>query len=545
MNRFASLYRELDETTKTSKKSAAMREYFAACGPADGAWAVFFLSGRRFKRLIPVARLRDWCAAECAMPGWLFDECYGATGDLAETMALVMPQSERRSSGTLTEWIEHRIQPLASLPDADQRQALVAAWSELSTHERLVFNKLVTGEFRVGVAQQMVIRALSDLSGETPQVIAHRLMGSWEPTPEFFQFLVGPDSGESDHSRPFPFCLAHPFASELEELGDIQDWLIEWKWDGIRGQILRRNGQSFVWSRGEESMLERFPELSGPIQRLPNGTVLDGEIVAWNANGILPFAEMQRRIGRKTIGKKLLSEVPVRFLAFDLLEENGVDIRSLPFSERRRRLEATLQNQATDSSIMLSPLISAHSWLDLVALRESSRERHVEGMMLKRANSEYGTGRVTGLWWKWKIEPYTCDAVLIYAQRGHGRRASLYTDYTFGVWDQGQLVPFAKAYSGLTDQEIREVDRYVRQHTLEKFGPVRAVVPDLVFELAFEDIQFSKRHKSGIAVRFPRIARWRHDKRPEQADSMETLQRLLELKSPRVHEQPAPNTLFD
>lgn len=530
MNRFATLYRELDETTKTSKKITAMRDYVAQCPASDGAWAVFFLSGRRLKRLIPVGRLRDWCAAECPMPFWLFDECYGATGDLAETMALVLPERDQRSSGSLTEWIEQRIRPLATLSEPDQQQALVAAWSELSTQERLVFNKLVTGEFGVGVAQQMVIRALADFSGITPQVIAHRLMGTSEPTPVFFTFLVSSDGGECDHSRPFPFCLAHPLPSSVDELGDIADWLIEWKWDGIRGQVIRRSGQSFVWSRSEESMLERFPELVDAIEQLPDGTVLDGEILAWNETGVLPFAEMQRRIGRKSIGKKLLAEVPVKFLAFDLLEADGVDLRTQPLSERRRQMERILQANTTHSSIMVSPLVTGPSWTDLATLRQSSRERHVEGMMLKRADSEYGTGRVTGLWWKWKIEPYTCDAVLIYAQRGHGRRASLYTDYTFGAWDNGNLVPFAKAYSGLTDQEIREVDRYIRQHTLEKFGPVRSVTPELVFELAFEDIQLSKRHKSGIAVRFPRIARWRKDKRPEDADSLSTLQNMLQLK---------------
>lgn len=530
MNRFASLYRALDETTKSTIKIAAMRDYFARCSPSDGAWAVFFLSGRRFKRLISVGRLREWCAAECQMPDWMFAECYDAVGDLAETMALVMPERQTQVSGTLADWVETRIKPLAALSELDQRSSLISAWSELSVHERLVFNKLVTGAFRVGVAQQMVIRALSDFSGVTPQVIAHRLMGTWEPTAEFFELLTGPDRNETDHSKPFPFCLAHPLAGPVEELGDIHDWLVEWKYDGIRGQVIRRAGQSFVWSRGEEAMLERFPELVDPISQLPDGTVLDGEVLAWNEEGVLPFAEMQRRIGRKSIGKKLLTEVPVRFVAFDLLEESGIELRSRPFSERRLRLEQVVQSNSVGPAIMISPLVKSSSWEELAQLRESSRDRRVEGMMLKLANSEYGSGRVTGLWWKWKIEPYTCDAVLIYAQAGNGRRANLYTDYTFAVWDQGTLVPFAKAYSGLTDREIRDVDRYVRRHTIEKFGPVRSVTPELVFELAFEDIQASKRHKSGIAVRFPRIARWRQDKLPVDADSLQTLQNMLQSK---------------
>jgi DNA ligase-1 len=528
MKRFAALYQALDETTKTTRKIAAMREYFSQCSASDGAWAIYFLSGRRFKRLIATGRLREWCALSCGIPDWMFEECYGAVGDLAETLALLMPQQTESSDGSLTEWIETRIKPLGSMSDEQRHAALLACWGDLSAHERFVFNKLVTGGFRVGVAQQMVIRALADVSGLEPAVIAHRMMGTWEPNPAFFQSLLAPDSGETDVSRPYPFCLAHPLSGPVEDLGELSQWLVEWKWDGIRGQIIRRSGQSFVWSRGEEPMLERFPELVEVTSQLLDGTVLDGEILGWNQDGVLPFSEMQRRIGRKTIGKKLLAEVPVRFVAFDLLEEHGVDLRKLPFAERRRRLETLLSGQSQQQTIMASPLVSAESWEDLTHQRDSSRGLKVEGMMLKRADSEYGVGRTTGLWWKWKIEPYTCDAVLIYAQRGHGRRASLYTDYTFAAWQAGALVPFAKAYSGLTDSEIREVDRYVRQNTLEKFGPVRSVTAELVFELAFEGIQESKRHKCGIAVRFPRIVRWRRDKTPAQADTLDSLRLMMQ-----------------
>ena len=530
MKEFASLYRALDETTKTSRKIAAMRDYFSHCSASDGAWAIYFLSGRRFKRLIPTSRLRIWCAEQAELPDWLFEECYGAVGDLAETMALLMPAATAGSTASLSDWVENRIRPLSGFSDDDCHQAMVKAWSELSTHERFVFNKLVTGGFRVGVAQQMVIRALADVSGVAAAVIAHRMMGTWEPVPAFFQSLIAPDGGEADISKPYPFCLAHPTEGSVETLGRIEDWLVEWKWDGIRGQVIRRDGQSFVWSRGEDSVLERFPELNDSLNHLPDGTVLDGELLAWNDEGVLPFSEMQRRIGRKSIGKKLLAEVPVRFVAFDLLEENGTDLRKQPLRERRERLERLLANPLLNPSLMTSPLVHADTWEELARLRQTSRESKVEGLMLKRADSEYGVGRVTGLWWKWKIEPHTCDAVLIYAQRGHGRRASLYTDYTFAAWDGDVLVPFAKAYSGLTDAEIREVDRYVRQNTLEKFGPVRSVKPELVFELAFEDIHVSKRHKSGIAVRFPRIARWRHDKTPEQADSLDSLRRMMRLE---------------
>lgn len=527
MKEFAQLYQALDETTKTSKKVAAMKEYFNRCDPADGAWAVSFLSGRRFKRLIKTAQLRQWCAEIAGLPGWLFDECYGAVGDLAETMALLHPASEGESDQPLHHWIESRIQPLGALDDHAQRSALLEAWRDLSRHERFVFNKLVTGGLRVGVSQGLVIRALAASSGVESAVIAHRLMGNWDPTPEFFNRLMAADTGQAAISQPYPFCLARPLQAEPTTLGEINGWFIEWKWDGIRAQIIRREGQTFIWSRGEELIHERFPELPPTADALPDGTVLDGEIVGWKNGHVLPFGELQRRIGRKTVGRKLVSEVPVNFVAFDLLELNRKDFRNTPFMQRRVQLESLLSHISETDPFTLSPHVTACTWSDCQRLREQSREMRVEGLMLKQADSTYGVGRHANLWWKWKVDPYTCDAVLIYAQRGHGRRASLYTDYTFAAWHEGELVPFAKAYSGLSDTEIREVDRFVRKNTTDRFGPVRAVQPKLVFELAFENIARSKRHKSGIAVRFPRIHRWRLDKKPEDADTLESIKALM------------------
>jgi DNA ligase-1 len=414
-----------------------------------------------------------------------------------------------------------------TLDDDARRAALVSAWNESSARERFVFNKLVTGAFRLGVSQGLVVRALAETAALAAAVIAHRLMGQWEPTPEFFRGLIAPNTPESDRSRPYPFCLAHALPGSPEELGEIANWLLEWKWDGIRAQLIRRGGQSFLWSRGEETILDRFPELAAPARELPDGTVLDGEIVAWKDDAVLPFAALQRRIGRKNLSKKLLSDVPVRILAFDLLEWQGVDTRSMPLRRRRELLEQLLPDGAPTAALGASPLIWASSWEECTRIRAGSRGRRVEGLMLKHAHSPYGVGRQTGLWWKWKVAPFTCDAVLIYAQKGHGRRAGLYTDYTFGVWDHGALVPFAKAYSGLSDAEIRAVDRFVRKNTVERFGPVRSVTPALVFELAFESIQLSSRHKSGVAVRFPRMARWRDDKPPEQADSLDAIKVLL------------------
>lgn len=525
MHAFAECYRQLDETTKTNRKIAALRDYFSAAAAADAAWAVYFLCGQKLKRLVLMRNLRRWATELAELPDWLFGECYDAVGDLAETIALLLPPPTATSQRPLHAWMHSVLEPLAHLPEPEQREVLRQAWSELATTERFVFNKLVTGSFRVGVSQGLVVRALAEVSGLPAAVIAHRLMGNWVPTAEFFETLLAPDSGETDRSQPYPFCLAHPLQSEPAALGSLADWSAEWKWDGIRAQLIRRSGDSFLWSRGEELILDRFPELKPAAELLPDGTVLDGEILAWR-DGVLPFGELQKRIGRKSVGKKLLTDVPVRFVVFDLLEVDGIDIREQHFQVRRQRLEKIVTDTPT-GLIVPSPVVRAASWEELAQLRAESRAKQVEGLMLKRVDSHYEVGRVTGSWWKWKVEPYSCDAVLVYAQRGSGRRASLYTDYTFAAWQDGELIPFAKAYSGLSDSEIREVDRFVRQNTLEKFGPVRSVTPQLVFELAFEGIQASNRHKSGVAVRFPRIARWRRDKQPADADSLATIRGLL------------------
>ncbi|SFI82315.1 ATP-dependent DNA ligase [Planctomicrobium piriforme] len=534
MQRFTALYTQLDETTKTNRKIAAMRDYFSGVDPADGAWAVYFLCGQKLKRLVLARNLRAWCAQTARIPDWLFDESYDAVGDLAETIALLLPSSQTSTDLPLHHWIESVLLPLAKLDESSQRERLMAAWPQLSTQSCYVLNKLVTGSFRVGVSQKLVVRALADAGNLPTATIAHRLMGSWQPTPEFFKQLLSPDAGETDISRPYPFCLAHALQADLSTLGNVRDWQVEWKWDGIRAQLIRRQGETFLWSRGEEMILDRFPELIEPARQLPDGTVLDGEVVGWRNDRVLPFADLQKRIGRKTVGKKLLADVPARLICFDLLEEGGIDLRERPLEERMARMQHVLQSPQFAERIVPADRLgqSFSDWPEVETLRTDSRELGVEGLMLKHRTSPYGIGRVTGLWWKWKVDPYNCDAVLVYAQRGHGRRASLYTDYTFAAWDDGQLVPFAKAYSGLTDAEIREVDRFVRKNTLEKFGPVRSVKPELVFELAFENIQASNRHKSGIAVRFPRIALWRKDKKPADADSLETLRGLLRSRQP-------------
>ncbi len=312
----------------------------------------------------------------------------------------------------------------------------------------------------------------------------------------------------------------------------LRDWLVEWKYDGMRAQLLRRDGVNWLWSRGEELITERFPELAQLA--LPEGTVLDGEILIWQAGDVpAPFSDLQQRMGRKTLPAKLLAELPAVLVAYDVLELDGVDVRQLPQLERRALLE-TLVAQVGAPTLRLSPRIAAASWDALAAIRSESRARGVEGLMLKAVSAAYGVGRTknVGTWWKWKIAPYAIDAVLIYAQAGHGRRASLYTDYTFAVWDgehgeERKLVPFAKAYSGLTDAEIGQVDAAIRKTTIEKFGPVRSVQPTMVFEIGFEGIAASSRHKAGIAVRFPRILRRRVDKAIADADTLATLKAML------------------
>ena len=533
MKAFADLYTQIDSTTRTSLKVAVMRTYFASVPPADGAWAVYFLSGRKPKQAVPTRKMQEWTAELAGIPEWLFEECHQMVGDLAETIALLLPTPESATDRPLHEWVERDLLPLRTLPPEEQKERLAHAWQQMNQQQRFVWNKLITGAFRVGVSQQLVVRALSAASGVETAVIAHRLMGTWEPTAEFFQCLVAPEGSDCDHSRPYPFFLAHPLEAEPQTLGDITDWQIEWKWDGIRAQLIRRDGTAFLWSRGEEMILERFPELHPDAAHLPDGTVLDGEVVAWKNGNVLPFARLQRRIGRKTVSKKMLEDVPALFLAFDLLELGGEDVRDRDLAWRREHLEQ-LFGIWQPLRAQISPLVQAASWDELLAAREQSRDRNVEGLMLKQRSSPYSVGRPRGPWWKWKVDPYTVDAVLIYAQTGHGRRATLFTDYTFAVWDEGKLVPFAKAYSGLTDEEIRQVDRFVRENTLERFGPVRSVKAELVFELAFENIQRSTRHRSGVAVRFPRMARWRHDKRPEDADSLQTIRGMLDAMEARV-----------
>ena len=531
MRQFAALYDAIDATTATTVKVAALVTYFRDAPAADAAWVVSFLVGRRPKRLVRAPDLRAWAAEAANVPTWLFEECYAQAGDLAETISLLVPEPEHYGAlpnhDSVAWWVEDRLLPLARMAPHAQHTSLLNAWQQLGGTSRFLFNKLLTGGFRVGVSDGLVVRALSQVSGISAESIAHRLMGAWEPSAAWYAQLVSTETTDADWSRPYPFYLAHPLDAELNALGAAIDWQLEWKWDGIRAQLVRRRGRTFLWSRGEELLADRFPEVEASAAWLPDGTVIDGELLAWRHGMPLPFSELQRRIGRKTVGKKLLTDVPCHLLVYDCLEYEGVDVRDRPMQERRALVETIVSQLPGGASMGLSPVLNVTTWDDARAAREQSRGMSAEGLMLKRRASPYGVGRKVGDWWKWKVNPLTVDAVLVYAQAGHGRRAGLYTDFTFAIWDGDALVPFAKAYSGLTDAEIRQVDAFIRRNTVEKFGPVRTVKPELVFELAFEGIQRSTRHKSGIAVRFPRIARWRVDKPASEADTLHTVKALL------------------
>ena len=528
MRRFAQLVQNLDQTNGTKGKTEALARYFRTAPPADAMWTIALFSGRRPKRSIPTSLLRLWAREETGLPEWLFAECYQEVGDLAETVALLLPPATGRSERTLTEWIRW-VRELGQLPEDGRRTAWREACLSLEGRERFVLLKLLTGGFRLGVAQGLILRALAQVCGRPVDVLAHRLMGPWQPEAAAWAMLTGPEGGDEELSRPYPFCLAAPLDGPPEDLGDCANWLAEWKWDGIRAQLIRRGKECFLWSRGEELVSESFPEIIAAAQSLPPGTVLDGELLPWPSgqDHPLPFHVLQTRLGRKKPPARLIAAHPVIFLAYDLLEWDGQDGRNHSLQERRRQLESLFTPPARFPSLRLSPLLEATDWSTLTRERETSRSRQTEGLMLKALDSPYGTGRKRGLWWKWKIDPLSIDAVLIYAQRGHGRRSGLYTDYTFAVWKEDQLIPFAKAYSGLSEAEIREVDRFIKSHTREKFGPVRTVEPELVFEIGFEGLQPSQRHKSGLAVRFPRILRWRKDKRPADANQLADLERLL------------------
>ena len=540
MDLFTQLFIALDQTNKTVAKSQLLSEYFEEASPADAAWAIYFLMGERLKRLVKTADLKEWACRVSDLPDWLFAECYDHVGDLAETLALLIFCEDKFRKAdlklSLSELIENYLIPLKAMEPEAQSKRIVQLWSKMDFSMALVLNKLITGGFRVGVSKSLVIKALAKNASVDPAVMAHKLMGQWEPSEVNFKNLFVKKSTQDEVLRPYPFCLAYPLEVKEGEslsmiLGDSNEWQIEPKWDGIRAQIIVRKGARVIWSRGEQLLNEQLPEIEDALKAYPDeqSFVLDGEILAWDFENdkVRSFADLQKRLGRKIVSKAILEEIPVVFMAYDLLEIDSVDLRVKSTSERRDVLEKWLPSIET-SVMRLSPIYDAsRGWEAMAEVRSHSREESIEGLMLKQKTAIYSVGRKKGLWWKWKIEPYTVDAVMVYAQQGHGRRAGVFSDYTFSIWKDGELVPFCKAYSGLSDMEMKRVDKWIRANTTAKHGPVRVVQAELVFEIAFEGIQESKRHKSGIAVRFPRIHRWREDKLASDADTLETVKSLL------------------
>ncbi len=538
MRRFTRLYLDLDATNSTSEKIELLEAYFRAAPPADAAWALALLAGARPKGAASTRALHDLAIEVSGVPSWLVSECYSAVGDMAETIALLLPETAEAVDEPLAQVMAERVLPLAGARDEERRRIITGAWRALDADQRFIYHKLVRGAFRIGVQKRMVARALASVAGVEPAIMAHRIAGAIRPTADAFGQIIAPDSRADDASRPYPFFLAHQLNDPPASLGDIADWTAEWKWDGVRAQLIRRAGACWIWSRGEELVTDQFPEVAAAARALPDGVVLDGEILVWQRDRPAPFTQLQRRLNRtaaKAAQPGLFDQDRVIFMAYDLLEREGADVRALPLEQRRAALEQLLAGPG--SAFRLSPQLDAPTWDDVARQREGGRDRGVEGVMLKQRSSSYGVGRTKpgadAGWWKWKIDPLTVDAVLVAAQPGSGRRAGLYTDLTFALWnrepgagDPRELVTFAKAYSGLTQEEIVTLDRWIRANTIQRTGPVRHVRPTHVFELGFEDVRASKRHKSGLAVRFPRILRWRSDKLPADADDLETLRRM-------------------
>ena len=526
MEKFASFIHQLEISNKTNDKIDAIASYLAIAPEEDKIWLVALFTGKRPKRTINTTLLREWAIEIAGIPAWLFAECYHSVGDLGETISLILPKPTSRIQKNISTWISE-LMNLAKQADEVKKEYVLNAWAGLDVPERLIFNKLIGGGFRVGVSHKLLVNAISKHTGIEANKLMHSLMGKWLPADTNYEALVNGLDMDTNISQPYPFCLAYPLEQEPASIGAPTEWQAEWKWDGIRGQIIKRKGELFIWSRGEELITHQFPELEQLVHILPEGCVIDGEILAVENKQVLSFNSLQKRLNRKTVSKKQQDETPIGFYCYDLLEYDHEDIRTKPMEERRALLETLVEKLEGNQVIYLSQVIAFDNWDDLAIIREGSRAHNSEGIMLKKLSSVYNTGRKRGDWWKWKIDPYSIDAVMIYAQKGAGRRSNFYTDYTFAVKDGEKLLSIAKAYSGLTDKEIREVDSFVKRNSIEKFGPVRTVKPELVFEIAFEGIAESGRHKAGIALRFPRIKRWRKDKKADEINTIDDLKNLL------------------
>jgi DNA ligase-1 len=527
MKDFVKLINAVEITNKTNAKINALVDYFGNASEKDKLWLIAIFTGKRPPRPVKSNLMREWCREIVQLPEWLFLESYSSVGDLGETMALLLPNPSHKIEKPLHEWMTEII-ALRGQSESEKKAYVLHAWSGLEMQERLIFNKLIGGSFRMGVSKKTLVNALSKLSGIDSNQLMHSIIGNWDIDNISFNELLNGKHINYDNSKPYPFCLAYALDKDLNEIGAPKEWQVEYKWDGIRGQVIKRNDEIYIWSRGEEMVTSQFPEIEAVFKNFEDDFVIDGEILALKNNSVLLFNDLQKRLNRKTISKKLLEDIPVGFYTYDMLEWNGDDIRERPLSERREMLEQLISKSKEDKLLKISEIIEFEKWNDLNDIRNSARKINSEGLMLKKNTSIFHVGRKKGEWWKWKVDPLTIDVVMIYAQKGSGRRSSKYTDYTFAVKNGDQLVTVAKAYSGLTDKEITAVSRFVNKNAIEKFGPVRTVKPELIFEIAFEGIARSNRHKSGVALRFPRIKRWRHDKTIDDIDTIESVQALIE-----------------
>ncbi len=594
MIHFTRLFNELDETNHTVEQLAALERYFKAAPAADAAWALHLLIGAKAPRALKNSQLREWISTVADLPTWLVDESCETVGDIAETLALLLPDPPTVPAGgslALHRLITERLLPLAGLGPEARRDLVVTTWRELDGAQRFIWNKLITGSFRIGVSRTQVARALGKTAGVSASVMAHRLLGFQEPTEAAFRALLAAESA-NENFGPYPFQTANaiksaepagdptiesldlfprlvgapgtgPTITRPEELGSASDWQAEWLLDGLRVQVMRRGDAVLIWSQDEELLNPEFPEIAEAAQLLPDGTVLDGDLVVWPASDVCPGtrADIQQRLSHATPGAGLQRKLPVVFIAQDIIEAAEIDQRGRPLLARRRQLAEVLapaadrhrETQATrpasgstDGSQMdlfgsppaaaahhapfrfrAASLVSFGSWEQLASLRREARDHGAAGLILKRTESCYGASVETSAWWIWPIEPLRINAVLIAALPGHGNSPRAFSDYTFAVWCDDELVPFAKTGTGLTEIGFRAMDDFIRAHITGKFGPVRSVKAELVFELEFDSVQTSTRHKSGLVVRSARIHRRRPELSAAEADTLEALRLLV------------------
>ena len=554
---FGNLINNLEQCNSTKKKINLISVFIKDIDPRDGSWILLLLMSTRQKRVITGRRLKDILQASFRMPSWLIDDCFAQVGDSAETISLLWPQlkseltdaniecsevynklfNEPKESKPLHWWMETLLPAIKDATETTQNRLILKLWSDIADQDHYLTNKLITGGFRNGVSKGLVVKSIAQAYELDESTVLERLMKPIEINNIWFQELTHPVSiNRTDRGAiPYPFYLASPVEIEKIKETPPADWRLEYKWDGIRGQLIKRDTGAYLWSRGEELVNHVFPEIIEMAENLPDGTVLDGEILCWQKDVRKPmaFASLQRRLGRKTVNKKLLKECPTVFLAYDILEHKSIDIRAYNLRDRLKLLESVQLNY-NHPCLVIDNEKEFAEWEELIQLRDRARLEGAEGLMIKKISSHYLSGRKRGYWWKYKHDPMTLDAVLIYAQAGTGKRANLFTDYTFALWDDSnknskdrKLVTFAKAYSGLNNSELMELDKWIRTHTIERYGPTRVVEQKQIFEIAFEGVMESKRHKCGLAVRFPRIHRWRIDKPVMEADCIEQAQALL------------------